>query len=56
MQSISGNILVFTDQHFGVKGNSPSRQRISAMAMKKVIDAVDEHSISACIFCGDYFH
>lgn len=56
MQSIEGNILVFTDQHFGVKGNSPSRQRMSAMAMKKVIDAVDEHNISACMFCGDYFH
>ena len=56
MDAISGNILVFTDQHFGVKGNSPSRQRISAMAMKKVINAVDEHNVSTCIFCGDYFH
>ena len=56
MQSIEGNILVFTDQHFGIKGNSPSRQRMSAMAMKKVIDAVDEYNISTCIFCGDYFH
>lgn len=56
MDAISGNILVFTDQHFGVKGNAPSRQRMSAMAMKKIIDAVDKHNVSVCIFCGDYFH
>lgn len=56
MHEINGNILVFTDQHFGVKGNAPSRQRMSALAMKKIIDAVDEHHASTCIFCGDYFH
>lgn len=29
---------------------------MSAMAMKKIIDAAIKHKSSACIFCGDYFH
>jgi len=56
MQNVVGNVLVFTDQHFGVKNNASSRQRMSVMAMKKIIDAVDKHDISTCVFCGDYFH
>lgn len=56
MYSISGNVLVFTDQHFGIKGNSPSRQKISAMVIKKILDVCKEKNVSNIIFCGDYFH
>ena len=56
MEKIIGKTLVFTDQHFGIKGNSPLRQRIGAMAIKKMLDAIDKDNISNVIFCGDYFH
>lgn len=56
MQSISGNILVFTDQHFGVKGNSPLRQKIGVMVIKDILKAIKTHKVSDIIFCGDYFH
>ena len=56
MIEINGNVLVFTDQHFGVKGNAPSRQKISTMAIKNILMAVDKNNVSNIIFCGDYFH
>lgn len=56
MQSISGKILVFTDQHFGIKGNSPLRQKIGAMVIKKILDYIDKEKTSNIVFCGDYFH
>lgn len=56
MEELTGKTLVFTDQHFGVKGNSLLRQRIGALVIKKILDAVDRDSISNIIFCGDYFH
>lgn len=56
MDKLNGKTLVFTDQHFGVKSNSPLRQRIGALVIKKLLDAIDRDSISSIIFCGDYFH
>lgn len=53
---IDGNTLVFTDQHFGVKNNSPLRQKICALVVKKLLEAIDKHSIDNIIFCGDFFH
>ena len=53
---ISGKTLVFTDQHFGVKGNAQSRQRIGALVIKKLLDTIDNYHIQNIIFCGDYFH
>ena len=56
MNRLEGNTLIFTDQHFGVKSNSPLRQKIGVMVVKKLLDAVSRDSISQIIFCGDYFH
>lgn len=56
MEKITGKTLVFTDQHFGVKGNSPLRQKIGAMAIKSMLDAISRDNIGSIIFCGDYFH
>lgn len=56
MEKIEGKTLVFTDQHFGVKGNSPSRQRIGVLVTKKMLDAIEHDNIKNIIFCGDYFH
>ena len=54
--AITGKTLVFTDHHFGLKSNSPSRQKIGARAIKSILDAIDSQHISSIIFCGDYFH
>lgn len=56
MQKLTGKTLVFTDHHFGVKGNSPLRQKIGALVIKKILDAIQRDNISNIIFCGDYFH
>lgn len=56
MDRLVGKTLVFTDQHFGVKSNSPLRQRIGALAVKKLLDAIDKDCIQNIVFCGDYFH
>lgn len=53
---IIGQTLVFTDQHFGVKGNSQLRQRIGALVIKNILDVIENHDIQNIIFCGDYFH
>ena len=56
MDRLEGKSLIFTDQHFGVKSNSPLRQKIGVMVVKKLLDAVSRDGISHIIFCGDYFH
>ena len=56
MYELNGKTLVFTDQHFGVKGNAPSRQKIGIKAIKCILDEIDQSRISNIIFCGDYFH
>ena len=56
MYILNGKTLVFTDQHFGVKGNSQLRQKIGALVIKKILDAIEKDNIDNIIFCGDYFH
>lgn len=56
MEKLVGKTLVFTDQHFGIKGNSPLRQRVGVRAVKSMLDTVKRDGISNVIFCGDYFH
>lgn len=56
MNAINGKVLVFTDQHFGIKGNSQLRQKIGINVMKNIIKYVVENNISTTIFMGDYFH
>jgi len=56
MNRLEGKTLVFTDQHFGVKSNSPLRQKIGALVIKRLLDAVSRDNIASIIFCGDYFH
>lgn len=51
-----GKTLVFTDQHFGVKGNASSRQKIGILAIKGMVDTIQRRNIKNVIFCGDYFH
>ena len=56
MDQLIGKTLVFTDHHFGVKGNSPSRQKIGAIAIKSILDTIAKENVSNIIFCGDYLH
>ena len=56
MRTLNGKTLVFTDQHFGVKSNSPLRHKIGVLAIKNMLQAIKRDSISNIIFCGDYFH
>lgn len=56
MEHLTGKTLVFTDQHFGVKSNSPMRQKIGVLAIKNMLDAIKSKKISNILFCGDYFH
>ena len=44
MEQLFGKTIVFTDQHFGVKSNSPLRQKIGAMAIKSILDAISNDS------------
>lgn len=56
MKPIIGKTLIFTDQHFGVKNNSPLRQKIGVMAIKQMLSTIANEKISNAIFMGDYFH
>lgn len=56
MEEIKGKTIVFTDQHFGVKSNSPLRHKIGIMAIKSILDAVSRDNVQNIVFCGDYFH
>ena len=47
---------MFTDIHFGVKGNSPLRQKMCAMAVKCIVDEIKRRRIENVVFCGDFFH
>lgn len=51
-----GKSVVFTDQHFGVKGNSASRQKIGINAIKGILKHIKSNGIKNVIFCGDWFH
>ena len=56
MIELNGKTLVFTDQHFGIKSNSPKRQIIGAKAIKCILNEISAKNIKNIIFCGDYFH
>lgn len=56
MENINGKTLVFSDHHFGIKGNSPSRHKIGVDVIKSIIAAIRKNKVKNCVFCGDYFH
>ena len=56
MEDVLGNTLIFTDQHFGIKSNSPLRQKIGVLVIKKMLDFASKNQIDNIVFCGDYFH
>ena len=56
MNFLEGKTLVFSDQHFGVKSNSPLRQKIGIQAIKEILSYAKKNSVKNIIFCGDWFH
>ena len=56
MEILNGKTLVFSDQHFGVKGNSPLRQKIGVQAIKEILSYAKKSKAKNIIFCGDWFH
>lgn len=56
MEILDGKTLVFSDQHFGVKGNSPLRQKIGVQAIKEILSYAKKSKAKNIIFCGDWFH
>ena len=56
MEILKGKTLVFSDQHFGVKGNSPLRQKIGVQAIKEILSYAKKSKAQNIIFCGDWFH
>lgn len=56
MEILEGKTLVFSDQHFGVKGNSPLRQKIGVQAIKEILSYAKKSKAKNIIFCGDWFH
>lgn len=55
-KKLTGKTLVFSDQHFGVKGNSPLRQKIGVQVIKEIIAYAKKTKAENIIFCGDWFH
>ena len=56
MEILDGKTIVFSDQHFGVKGNSPLRQKIGVQAIKEILAYAKKSKAKNIIFCGDWFH
>lgn len=56
MEILDGKTLVFSDQHFGVKGNSPLRQKIGVQAVREILSYAKKSKAKNIIFCGDWFH
>ena len=56
MEILDGKTIVFSDQHFGVKGNSPLRQKIGVQAIKEILAYAKKSKTKNIIFCGDWFH
>ena len=56
LQPINGKVLVFTDQHLGLKGNSESRLKIVIQVFKDIIAYVKANNIKYVISAGDMFH
>lgn len=53
---INGKVLVFTDQHLGLKGNSEARLKIVVKVFKEVISYAKANDIHDVISMGDMFH
>lgn len=56
MNQINGKVLIFTDQHLGLKGNSEQRLKIVIKVFKEVIQFVKANNIQHVISMGDLFH
>lgn len=56
LQPIEGKVLIFTDQHLGLKGNSESRLKIVIQVFKEIIAYVKANGIKHVISAGDMFH
>lgn len=56
MEILDGKTLVFSDQHFGIKGNSPLRQKIGVQAIREILSYSKKSKAKNIIFCGDWFH
>lgn len=56
MEILEGKTLVFSDQHFGIKGNSPLRQKIGVQAIKQILSYAKSSKAKNIVFCGDWFH
>ena len=53
---IRGKVLIFTDQHLGLKGNSEQRLKIVIKVFKEVIQYAKKNNIQHIISMGDLFH
>ena len=56
MEILDGKTLIFSDQHFGIKGNSPLRQKIGVQAIREILSYAKKSKAKNIIFCGDWFH
>ena len=56
MEILDGKTLVFSDQHFGIKGNSSLRQKIGVQAIREILSYAKKSKAKNIIFCGDWFH
>lgn len=56
MIEIKGNVLVFSDLHVGLAGNSEQRFKICIDIADEICESVRKNSITDVIFGGDFFH
>ena len=48
--------LVFTDIHFGINSDKPSRQKIAANVVDELVQACEINGVDRIFFLGDLFH
>ena len=48
--------LIFTDIHFGINSDKPSRQKIAANVVDELVQVCEINGISRIFFLGDLFH
>ena len=48
--------LIFTDIHFGINSDKPSRQKIAANVVDELVQACEINGIDRIFFLGDLFH
>ena len=56
MLKLTGNSLIFTDIHFGIRNNSKKRLQICVQIIKEIINACKKYDVKQIFFAGDYFH